>query len=92
MLDSSIDDADTLDCCVFSIIEDYHPSAYLLLPSRKKVQKMHNFKRFSVFTLASAFLMQRQAKKQEFAENDAFLSFFVSFAVKYLTLYSPLTC
>ena len=59
LLASSIADADTLDCCVFSIIEEYHPSAYMLLPSRKKVQKMHNFKRFcACISIANAVYMQ----------------------------------
>ena len=60
----SIGDADIVDYCVFSIIEKYHPSAYLLLQSRKKVQKLHNFKRFGVFTLASASPMLAAGKEK----------------------------
>lgn len=48
----------------FSIIEEYHPSAYLLLRSREKWQKVHNFKRFGVFTLASALVMLEAGKEK----------------------------
>ena len=57
LLASSIDDADALMKSAFSIIEEYHPSAYLLLRSRAKWQKVHNFKRFGVFALATASSM-----------------------------------
>jgi hypothetical protein len=51
---SSITNADALMNSAFSIIEKSHPSEYLLLPSLKKERKVHNFKHFGVFTLASA--------------------------------------
>ena len=57
MLDSSIANADALTKSAFSIIQECHPSVYLLLPSRKKVQKVRNFKHFGFFTLASASAM-----------------------------------
>ena len=60
----SIGDADALMKSAFSIIEEYHPSAYLLFRSRKKWQKVHNFKRFGVFALASASPMLEADKEK----------------------------
>ena len=56
--------ADALMKSAFSIIEEYHPSAYLLLQSQEKLHKVQNFKRFGVFSLASALVMLEAGKEK----------------------------
>ena len=51
LLASSIDDADAMDWCSFSIIEKYHPPEHL---PTFELQKVIDFKHFGVFSLASA--------------------------------------